>query len=238
MAKPKILIVDDERHIVEAIRYSLEQAGFRTLTAFDGKQALALAQRELPDLITLDVMLPESDGWEVCRLLRQDPRTHRIPIIMLTVKGDETDKIVGLELGADDYVTKPFSPKELVARIKALLRRAKEPVPEEVMTVGRLAVDVGRHVVEVEGKAVELTAKEFDLLTALLQAKGRVLSREMLLDRVWGLEPSLEIETRTVDVHMGQLRKKLKREARRLVTVKNVGYRFDLEAPSSGGSSA
>ncbi|OGW90671.1 MAG: DNA-binding response regulator [Omnitrophica bacterium RIFCSPHIGHO2_02_FULL_63_14] len=231
MSQPKILIVDDEKNIVEAIRYNLEKAGFRTLTASDGARALELARRELPDLITLDVMLPEHDGWEVCRLLRQDPRTRRIPVVMLTVKGDESDTIVGLELGADDYMTKPFSPKELVARIKAVLRRAKEPASEEMVTVGELRVDFGKHLVWVRGKPVELTAKEFDLLRALLEANGRVLGREFLLDRVWGLEQSLEIETRTVDVHVGQLRKKLRSEAKRLVTVKGTGYRFDGDAP-------
>lgn len=230
MAGPKILIVDDEKTIVETIRYNLDKAGFRTLTAYDGRRALELAQRELPDLITLDVMLPEHDGFEVCRLLRQDPRTKRIPVILLTVKNEESDKIVGLELGADDYMTKPFSPKELVARVKALLRRAKEPVSEELISVGQLTVDFGRHVVMVASKSVELTAKEFELLKALLEAKGRVLSRDFLLDRVWGLEQSLEIETRTVDVHVGQLRKKLKNESRRLITVKNAGYRFDSDS--------
>jgi len=229
MASPKILIVDDEKNIVEAIRYNLEQAGFRTITAADGQRAIELAQRDVPDLITLDVMLPELDGWEVCRLLRRDARTRRIPIIMLTVKDDETDKIVGLELGADDYLTKPFSPKELVARIKAIFRRTQEPMTEQVISVGHLRVDLDKHLVRVSDKAVEMTTKEFELLTALLQAKGRVLSREVLLNRVWGLEQSLEIETRTVDVHVGQLRKKLKGEAKRLLTVKNVGYRFDLE---------
>ena len=232
MVKPKVLIVDDEPNIVEAVRYNLEKAGFRTLTAHDGKLAVELAQREVPDLITLDVMLPEKDGWEVCRLLRQDIRTRAIPVIMLTVKGDETDKVVGLELGADDYLTKPFSPKELVARIKAILRRAKEPAAaDEVMTVGDVHIDIGRHLVRLKDKAVELTTKEFELLRALVEAKGRVLGREFLLDRVWGLEQSLEIETRTVDVHVGQLRKKLKHEAKRLVTVKNVGYRMDVESP-------
>jgi len=229
MASPKILIVDDEKNIVEAIRYNLEQAGFRTITAADGQRAIELAQRDVPDLITLDVMLPELDGWEVCRLLRRDARTRRIPIIMLTVKDDETDKIVGLELGADDYLTKPFSPKELVARIKAIFRRTQEPMTEQVISVGNLRVDLDKHLVRVNDKPVEMTTKEFELLTALLQAKGRVLSREVLLNRVWGLEQSLEIETRTVDVHVGQLRKKLKSEAKRLLTVKNVGYRFDLE---------
>jgi len=229
MAQPKVLVVDDEKNIVEAITYNLQQAGFRTLTAADGKRALELAQREVPDLITLDVMLPGIDGWEVCRQLRQDARTRRIPVIMLTVKSHEADKIVGLELGADDYLTKPFSPKELVARVKAVLRRSKELVTDEVISAGTLQVDLGRHVVRVNGKPVELTTKEFELLKALLEAKGRVLARETLLDRVWGLEQSLEIETRTVDVHVGQLRKKLKDEAERLVTIKNVGYRFDLE---------
>ena len=230
MAQAKILIVDDEKNIVEAIRYNLEQASFRTLTASDGKRAIELAQRELPDLITLDVMLPAHDGWEVCRLLRQDARTKRIPIIMLTVKREETDKIVGLELGADDYLTKPFSPKELVARIKAILRRTQEPAPQEVITIGDLHIDLGKHLVRVKEKSIELTSKEFELLRVFLEAKGRVLSREVLLDRVWGLEPSLEIETRTVDVHVGQLRRKLKSEAKRLITVKNVGYRFDIDA--------
>ena len=229
MPQPKILVVDDEPHIVEAIIYNLTQAGFRTLTAHDGARALELARREMPDLITLDVMLPDLDGWEVCRLLRQDSRTRRIPLIMLSVKQDETDKIVGLELGADDYLTKPFSPKELVARVKAVLRRATEPVPAEVLVAGELRVDVARHLVHQAGRLVELTSKEFDLLVALLGANGRVLSREVLLDRVWGLDQALEIETRTVDVHVGQLRKKLGRESKRLLTVKNAGYRFDVE---------
>ena len=231
MSQPKILIVDDEKNIVEAIRYNLDRAGFRTLTAADGQRALELAQRELPDLITLDVMLPEHDGWEVCRLLRQDARTRSIPIVMLTVKGDEADKIVGLELGADDYLTKPFSPKELVARVKAILRRVKAPPTEEVVSVGELRVDFGKHQVWVKQKPVELTAKEFDLLRVLLDAKGRVLGRESLLDRVWELDQAREIETRTVDVHVGQLRKKLKSEAKRLITVKGTGYRFDVDAP-------
>lgn len=230
MVKPKILIVDDERHIVETIQYNLDKAGYRTLTAFDGRRAVELAQREVPDLITLDVMLPEQDGWAVCRALRQDSRTRAIPIIMLTVRNDEADKIVGLELGADDYLTKPFSPKELVARIKAVLRRVQSPAEDgEVLTIGTLTIDAGRHQVRVRNAPVELTAKEFELLRTLAQAKGRVLSREVLLDRVWGLEQSMEIETRTVDVHVGQLRKKLGKEAGRLVTVKSVGYRLDIE---------
>lgn len=230
MARPKILVVDDEPNIVEAITYNLRKAGFRTLTASDGKRALELAQRETPDLITLDVMLPEIDGWEVCRLLRQDLRTKRIPVVMLTVKGEEAEKIVGLELGADDYMTKPFSPMELVARVKAVLRRTKPAAPEDVLAAGDLRVDVGKHLVRIKGKPVELTAKEFELLKKLLEAKGRVLGREQLLEQVWGMEHAMDIETRTVDVHVGQLRKKLKQEAKRLITVKNAGYRFDADA--------
>lgn len=229
MTQPKILVVDDEKNIVEAIVYNLQKAGFRTLAAHTGLRALELAQREIPDLITLDVMLPEMDGLEVCKKLRQDSRTKRIPVIMLTVKNEETEKIVGLELGADDYMTKPFSPKELVARVKAILRRTKEAAPEEVLSVGGLSLDLGRHTVRIKDKPVDLTAKEFELLKTLIEAKGRVLNREFLLDRVWGLEQSMQIETRTVDVHVGQLRRKLKAEAPRLITVKNVGYRFDLE---------
>ena len=230
MAQPKVLVVDDEPNIIEAITYNLKRAGFRTLTASDGQRALELAQRELPDLITLDVRLPGQDGWEVCRLLRHDLRTKRIPIIMLTVNSDEAEKIVGLELGADDYVTKPFSPKELVARVKAVLRRSTAPESDEAVTIGGLRVDFGKHLVTVHERPVELTAKEFELLKALLDAKGRVLARDTLLDRVWGLEQSLEIETRTVDVHIGQLRKKLKDEAKRLITIKNAGYRFDTDS--------
>lgn len=229
MAQPKILVIDDEKNIVESIVYNLQKEGFRTLTAADGKRAVELAQREVPDLITLDVMLPEFNGWEVCRQLRQDSRTKNIPVIMLTVKNDETDKVVGLELGADDYMTKPFSPKELVARVKAILRRTQQVGPQEVISVGELKVDIGKHTVSIGSKSIELTSKEFELLKTLLDARGRVLSREFLLDRVWGLEQSMEIETRTVDVHVGQLRRKLKGLSKRLITVKNVGYRFDAE---------
>ena len=230
MAKGKILIVDDEPAIVEAVQYNLQQAGFRTLIASNGTKALDAAQQEHPDLILLDWMLPEVDGLEVCRLLKQHPDTSVIPIIMLTVKSDEVDKILGLEMGADDYVTKPFSPRELVARVKTILRRAHAPPMAECLTVDALRVDWGRHTVHVKGKAVELTSKEFELLKALSEAKGRVLSRDILLDKVWGYERSIEIETRTVDLHISQLRKKLHPIAKRIVTVKNAGYRFVLDA--------
>ncbi len=226
MAKEKILIVDDEKNIAEALKYNLEAEGFRTLTAHDGARALELARTELPELILLDWMLPEQDGLEVCRRLKQDAKTQSIAIIMLTVKSDETDKVLGLEMGADDYITKPFSPRELVARVKAILRRGAAQPAAEVFRLGDLRVDWARHTVELKSKPVELTSKEFELLRALIEAKGRVLSRDALLDKVWGYERALEIETRTVDLHISQLRKKLKAAGERILTVKNVGYRL------------
>ena len=229
MTKSKILIVDDEKNIVEAVRYNLDKEGFRTLVAYDGAKALEVARRELPDLVILDWMLPEVEGLEVCRILKHDPKTRPVPIIMLTVKSGETDKVLGLEMGADDYVTKPFSPRELIARVKAMLRRAQAPAPAEVFQIGELRVDWGKHLVSLKGKRVELTSKEFELLRTLLEVNGRVLSRDALLGKVWGYERAMEIETRTVDLHISQLRKKLKTVARRIVTVKNAGYRFVLD---------
>ena len=229
MARGYVLIVDDEKNIAEAVKYNLEKEGFRTVVAHDGSNALTVTRRELPDLVLLDWMLPEVDGLDVCRLLKQDTKTRHIPIVMLTVRSEETDKVLGLEMGADDYVTKPFSMRELVARVKAILRRAQTPVSEEAFQLGDLKVDWGMHVVSVKGKAVELTSKEFELLKALVSAKSRVLSRELLLENVWGYERSLDIETRTVDLHISQLRKKLKTVADQIVTVKNVGYRFVID---------
>ena len=229
MAREKILVVDDEPDIVDAIAYQLKREGFRVSTAGDGAAALALALKELPDAIVLDLMLPEMDGLDVCRLLRQQEKTKRLPILMLTAKTEEADRIVGLELGADDYITKPFSVRELIARIKAVLRRTKAEPATDVMQLGTLIVDRGKHVVTVKGKSVELTAKEYGVLTVLLEANGRVLSREQLLERVWGYDRSVEIETRTVDLHVSQLRRKLGLEGRRLLTVKGAGYRLELE---------
>ena len=229
MAAEKILIVDDEKNIVEAVRYNLERDGYRTLIARDGAQALELARRELPHLILLDWMLPVMPGLEVCRALKADAKTAHIPIIMLTVKSDEADKVVGLEMGADDYVTKPFSPRELLARVKALLRRRAAPPTGEVADIGELRIDRGKYLVWVQGKAASLTAKEFALLTALIDARGRVLTREALLETVWGYDRALEIETRTVDLHVSQLRKKLRQAGARIVTVKSAGYRFVLD---------
>lgn len=232
MARGKtILIVDDERNIVEALRYNLDREGFETLVAFDGISGLEQARSHIPDLIILDWMLPGLDGLEVCRRLSADDATRHIPIILLTVRSDETDKVLGLEMGADDYVTKPFSTRELVARVKATLRRqvASAAPRSETLTVGELRVDWPRHRATLNGTAVELTSKEFNLLKALAEANGRVLDREQLLGQVWGYENAVAVGTRTVDLHVSQLRKKLPPLAHRLVTVKNAGYRLDLD---------
>jgi len=228
--KEKILIVDDEKDIVKMLDYNLKKEGFRTLSANDGEDAIDLAHREHPDLIILDLMLPGIDGLEVCKALKKESKTAKVPIIMLTAKAQETDKVLGLELGADDYVTKPFSPRELIARVKAVLRRIKEKdkLPE-VLKIGGLTIDFSRITVSVKDKAVELTAKEFELLKILIKANGRVLSRDYLLDTIWGFDHAMEIQTRTVDVHIRTLRKKLKAEAKRIITVKNYGYRFEDE---------
>jgi len=228
--KEKILIVDDEKDIVKMLDYNLKKEGFRTISASDGEGALDAAVREHPDLIVLDLMLPGIDGLEVCKTLKKEGKTASIPIIMLTAKTQETEKIVGLELGADDYITKPFSPRELIARIKAVLRRVKEKEKlPEIFSIGKLTIDFSKIQVEVSGKRVELTAKEFELLKTLIKVKGRVLSRDFLLDTIWGFDHAIEIQTRTVDVHIRTLRKKLKTEAKRIITVKNYGYRFEVE---------
>ena len=230
MSKDTVLVVEDEKNIVELVKYNLEQEGFRVLTATRGDTGLEQARKEKPALIVLDLMLPEIDGIEICKILKQNYETASVPIIMLTAKSQEADKVLGLELGADDYITKPFSPRELVARVKAVLRRIREKPKEKILNVGDLQVDTGKHLVTIKGKPVELTSKEYELLKALLEANGRVLSREFLLNQVWGYDQSINIETRTVDMHIGQLRKKLKSEAPRLMTVKNAGYRLDHES--------
>ncbi|MBI2371517.1 MAG: response regulator [Deltaproteobacteria bacterium] len=225
----KVLVIDDERDIVELVRYHLEKEGIQCLHGGDGPGALHLVRQHHPDLLILDLMLPGLDGLEVCRQLRQEPATARLPIIMLTAKAEEVDRVVGLEVGADDYVVKPFSPRELVARVKALLRRAQEPPGPSARRIGDLEVDEARHRVSVGEAPVELTAKEFGLLCALIRANGRVLSREQLLEGVWGYAHATEVESRTVDVHIRRLREKLRPEAKRIITVKGVGYRFEME---------
>lgn len=227
----KILVVEDEKDIARMIEYNLKKEGYRPVLVHDGSYAALTAAREKPALVLLDLMLPGLDGLEICRRMKADARTSRIPIIMLTAKGDESDKVLGLGLGADDYVTKPFSLKELLARVRAVLRRAgvKAAVSPEKLKAGALELDAARVEVRLKGSPVELTSKEFELLKALMASGDRVLKREELLEKAWGVDAALEVETRTVDVHVGTLRRKLGREGRRIVTVKNYGYRFEAE---------
>ena len=224
----RVLVVDDEKDIVDLVAYNLEKEGFRVLKAYDGEKALELARTSKPNLILLDLMLPGIQGLEVCKILRNKPETASVPIIMLTAKGDEVDKILGLEIGADDYVTKPFSIKELLARIRALLRRL-EPVKgkAEVFEYRGLRIDFESHQVAVDGKSVNLSPTEFRLLKFLSQNPGRVYSREHLLDHVWGDEAF--VEPRTVDVHIRRLRAQIEKnpeKPRYISTVRGAGYRF------------
>ena len=223
----RVLIAEDDRAIVKVVRAYLERAGFNVLTAYDGREALFKARQERPDLVILDLMLPEMDGLDVCRLLR---RESDIPIIMLTARVEEADKLVGLELGADDYVTKPFSPRELVARVRAVLRRAERPSEPEIVSVGEVSIDQGRHVAKVGGGEVELTPTEFDLLTVLMRHPGRVFTRLQLLEMVQG--HAYEGYERTIDVHIKNLRRKIEsqpHEPRYILTVHGVGYKFAEE---------
>ncbi|MFM2294384.1 MAG: hypothetical protein RLZZ350_797 [Verrucomicrobiota bacterium] len=224
--KPKILVVDDEPDAVELIAFNLKQAGYDVVTAADGAAALKQARATAPALIVLDIMLPELDGFEVCKLLRRDPATAAIPILMLTAKAAEIDRVLGLELGGDDYVTKPFSPRELVLRIKKILARGQPAavVKKDIFRCGELTIDLPRHLVTWRGKAIELTATEFKLISLLAERSGRVQSRDQLLRDVW--EYDSVIDTRTVDTHMRRLREKLGAAAKHLDTVRGVGYRF------------
>jgi two-component system phosphate regulon response regulator PhoB len=222
--KAKVLIVDDEPDALELIGFNLKRAGFEVLTASDGKQALQKARELLPSLIVLDVMLPEVDGLEVCKILRAESRTASIPILMLTAKATEIDRVLGLELGADDYLTKPFSPRELTLRVRNLLGRRAAEVTQELLQIGAIRIDLGRHEVTARGKRVDLTATEFKLVALLAQRRGRVQSREQLLRDVW--EYDTLIDTRTVDTHIRRLREKLGAAADHLETVRGVGYRL------------
>jgi two-component system phosphate regulon response regulator PhoB len=223
--RSKILVVDDEPEAVELVEFNLEQAGFAVVTATDGAEALTKARATPPSLIVLDLMLPEIGGLEVCKMLRRDPATAGVPIIMLTARAAEIDRVLGLELGADDYITKPFSPRELVLRVKKLLQRGQTAIEEQdTLRFGDLVIDAPRHLVSWRGKAVELTATEFKLLVVLARRRGRVQSREQLLRDVW--EYNNLVDTRTVDTHMRRLREKLGQAAKYLDTVRGVGYRF------------
>ncbi len=221
----RILIVEDEADVVDMLTLNLRKAGgFTISTAADGAEGLRKAREEIPALIILDLMLPKMPGLEVCKILKNENGTRHIPIIMLTAKAEEIDRIVGLEFGADDYVTKPFSPREIVLRIKAIMRRGSGGAADEKMTIGAISIDPARHEVTVGGKVVRLTSVEFKLLSMLMKRRGRVQARDRLLNEVWGYE-SL-IDTRTVDTHVRRLRKKLGKAADAIETVRGFGYRL------------
>ena len=225
MSKDSILIVEDDEDIVELLAFNLQSAGFAAETARDGYEGLAKARRNPPAAVILDLMLPGLDGFEVCKELKRDPKTASAPIIMLTARGEEVDRIVGLELGADDYVVKPFSPRELVLRLRSVLKRhAPEPEKRQVLARDGLSVDMAAHRVSLDGAEVALTATEFKLLAELFQSAGRVLTRDRLLNSVWGYE--FEGYARTVDTHIRRLRQKLGPFADMIETVRGVGYRF------------
>jgi two-component system phosphate regulon response regulator PhoB len=221
----RILVVDDEPDILELVRFNLTQAGFAVETAATGEEALAMLRRSRPDLVVLDLMLPDRTGMDVCRDLRGDPGLRTLPVIMLTAKSEEVDRIVGFELGADDYVVKPFSPRELVLRVQAVLRRgSRAEGGRALLEHGPLRLDVERHRCTVNDRDIDLTAKEFRLLESLMSRPGRVLSREKLLDEVWGSD--VVVTLRTIDTHMKRLREKLEEAGELIDTVRGVGYRF------------
>ncbi len=228
MAQATILVVEDEEDILELVAFNLGQAGFRVLKAADGVEGLHLAQRERPDMVILDLMLPKMDGKEVCRRLRQAEETRRIPVLMLTARAEEMDRIIGFEIGADDYMTKPFSARELVLRVQAILRRGHEPPTSAgILRFSRILIDPERHRVEVEGRELDVTATEFRLLHHLAANAGKVMSRELLLDRVWGY--TYEGYARTVDTHVRRLRQKLGSARECIETLRGLGYRFREE---------
>ncbi len=223
----KILIVDDEKNIRDLIKFNLKSSGYDVLTAATGKEALEILNDKV-DLIVLDLMLPEMDGLEVCRHIRNNGNYSHLPIIMLTAKGEEVDRILGLEMGADDYMTKPFSPRELIARIKAIFRRIKELEAdvknrkEDILFAGELSLNIARHEVVLDNQQINLTPKEFDLLRHMILNPSRVLTRDLLLEKIWGYEYAGD--TRTVDVHVRRLRKKIGPDY--IETVRGVGYKF------------
>jgi two-component system phosphate regulon response regulator PhoB len=226
MASTRILIIDDEPDVIDLLSLHLRKAGYGLSTATDGATGLRMAREETPALIILDLMLPKMPGLEICKVLKTDGATRQIPVLMLTAKAEEIDRIVGLEFGADDYVTKPFSPRELVLRVNAILRRGKAEgaAEEKKLSIGAITLDPARHHVDVGGRAVRLTSVEFKLLNMLMRRQGRVQERDRLLNEVWGYESV--IDTRTVDTHVRRLRKKLGKAANAIETVRGFGYRI------------
>jgi phosphate regulon transcriptional regulator PhoB len=230
MHETLIMIADDEKDIADIVAYNIEKEGYRTVKAYDGRTAWDLITREKPDLLLLDLMMPGISGLELCKMIRASAPLARLPIIMLTAKTDDIDKIVGLEMGADDYVTKPFNMRELIARVRAVLRRAETqagPGPAETFDQGGLHIDFTSHDVRIDGRPVDLSAQEFKLLTFFVEHPGRVYTREQLLDRVWGDE--VFVEPRTVDTHISRLRtliEKDKKNPQFIQTVRGTGYKF------------
>src|SRR2546426_1994487 len=220
----KILIIEDESDVADLLTLNLRKAGYRVSTAADGASGLHKVRDDRPDFVILDLMLPKMSGLELCRILKSDAATAQVPILMLTAKAEEIDRIVGLEFGADDYVTKPFSPREIVLRIRAILRRSEGKPDEEHLSAGPIIIDPARHEVSVHGKHVDLTSLEFKLLRTLMQRRGRVQERDRLLNDVWGYESI--IDTRTVDTHVRRLRKKLGKAANVIESVRGFGYRL------------
>jgi len=224
MARGRILIIEDDRDIVELLKFNLEEEGYELFAAFDGNAGVVSAGRYLPDLIILDIMMPVLDGWEVCRTLKEDKSTAHIPIIILSARSQEMDKVVGLELGADDYVTKPFSPRELIARVRAILRRNRGKKTGDMIEHGSLIIDRSKHKVVIDQQEISLTTTEFRLLEYMAQRPGQVLSRDQILDAVAGYDSI--VSDRTVDAHVKTLRRKLGNGKDYIETVRGVGYRF------------
>ena len=225
MSKERIFLVEDDKNISKLVKYNLEKAGFEVSVADRGEKAIEALGKTPADLVLLDIMLPEIDGFEVCKRLRQAEGTKNIPIIMLTAKGEEVDRLLGFELGADDYIVKPFSPRELVLRVKAVLKRGKAPEQKkDMLSAENIKIDMPRHKVTVDKKEVELTLMEFNLLVTLIERRGRVQSRERLLNDVWGI--ASEVTTRTIDTHVKRLRQKLGKAGKYIETIRGIGYKF------------
>lgn len=223
--KERVLIVEDDKHVSRLVKFNLEKAGFECLAVPSGEKALEILDSLPADLIILDIMLPGMDGFGVCRAIKEKESLKKIPVIMLTAKGEEVDRIVGLEMGADDYIVKPFSPRELVLRVKAILKRGKtEEVKKDILTAGGITIDIPRHKVTVKDRTLELTQMEFKLLLTLLERRGRVQTRDKLLSDVWSMDS--EIDTRTIDTHVKRLREKLGKAGGFIETVRGLGYKF------------
>ena len=226
--KERILIVEDDKHISKLVKFNLEKSNYECSIASTGEKALAALDAQPVDLVILDIMLPGMDGYEICRTIKSNNKLKNLPIIMLTAKGEEIDRIVGLELGADDYIVKPFSPRELVLRVKAILKRGKiEEAEKDILAAGGLSIDIPKHKVTVKGKSADLTQMEFKLLVTLMERRGRVQTRERLLSDVWDMDTS--VDTRTIDTHVKRLREKLGKTGDFIETVRGLGYKFKEE---------